>query len=91
MVKMKADVLKIVVAAMSATLLTGTASWVSFGQDKITRPQMVNYVEHHGPISSNTKNIERLEKICDRMVTAQQQLLVEQRVLITKVDALVGH
>lgn len=91
MVKMKADVLKIAVAAMAATLLTGTASWVSFGQDKITRPQLVDYVEHHGPISSNTNNIARLEKICDRMVTAQQQLLVEQRVLITKVDALVGH
>ncbi len=90
MANMKTDLLKIFCAAMVATMLTGSAAWMSFAQDKVTRSEMVSYIDKHGPISSNTKNIERLEKICDRMVSAQLQLLVEQRVLITKVDALVS-
>lgn len=94
------DVLKIAVAALLATLLTGAAAWVTFGADKVTRVEMKDYVDTRTPwirdrgeiqsaIRGNTRNIDRLQQVCDKMVNAQQQLLVEQRVLINRVDALV--
>lgn len=96
---MKAEPLKIIVSVMAAAILTGASAWMVFGQDKVTRPDMVDYVQHNSPwvisrgeigaaIKGNIDSIAKLERICERLIVAQQQLVVEQRVMVTKVEAL---
>jgi hypothetical protein len=96
---MKADLLKIAVSSMLAMIVTGATSWMVFGQDKVSRSEMVDYVSHSSPwvvergeisasVKGNSKNISKLEVIFQRMLDSQQQLVVEQRVLVTKVEAL---
>jgi len=93
------DLLKILVAALTSILLTGAASWMVFGQDKVTRPELMEHVKTRSPwimergettaaIKSNAESVGKLEKAVGRMLMAQQELIIEQRVLVTKVDAL---
>jgi hypothetical protein len=100
--KTKADIMKMAVSAMVAMLVTGAAAWMVFGQDKVTRTEMVDYVAHNSPwvvergeitasVRGNARNLQKLEQICQRLIDAQQQLVVEQRVLVTRVEALLDR
>jgi len=92
---------KLLHAALAATLsiiVTGAAAWLVFGQDKVTRAEMVDYVNTQTPwlrergeiqsaISQNAESLANLKHNVDALVHAQQELLVEQRILVTKFDA----
>lgn len=94
---MKNSILPIAVGVLASALATGMTAWLVFGVDKVTRSEMTDYVQNQAPwvrdrgeiqagIKGNTENIGKLESVVDKMVGAQQQLIVEQRVLVTKVD-----
>lgn len=46
-----------IASVLVTALLTGVASWVSFGRDKVTRAEMVNYVETEGPYARDRQII----------------------------------
>jgi len=96
---MPGKIVELCLAALVGIVLTGAAAWMVFGQDKVTREEMLDYVQHQAPwimergtigehIKTNSQNIHRLEVIADKMVTSQQSLIVEQRVLLTKFEQL---
>lgn len=87
--------------ALLSSMATGAAAWMVFGQDKVTRSEMVDYVSNHTPwaidrgqilmaIEMNRNNGEKIGESVDRLIVAQQQLIVEQRVLVTKVNQLLN-
>jgi len=93
-------ILTLVVGVLVSALLTGGASFIVFGQDKVSRPAMETYVHEQAPwviergeiqamIRSNAEHNSKLETSVDRLVLAQQELLIEQRVLGTKVEQLI--
>lgn len=96
------DLLKIVISALSATLLTGAAAWITLGRDVVSRQEMALHVAQNGPwvtergevvagIRENTRNIAKLEEFYRKLIDAQQQLIVKQQVLVTKVEALLDQ
>ena len=95
---MRDELIKIALTACLGIIVTGATAWLVFGQDKITRGEMVEFVNKQTPwvlergqiqgaISRNTQTATELGKQVTALVQAQHQLVVEQRVLVTKFDA----
>lgn len=61
-------------------LATGTGSWLMFGQGMVSRKEMRDYV------SERLAPIQRLEKVVEKMGELQTELLVEQRVLVERLN-----
>lgn len=91
--------MKMALAACIGVIVTGATAWVAFGQDKVTRPEMAEYVGQQAPwvrdkgeiiagIKSNVDTTRRLEVSIQNLVDVQTQLLVEQRVLVQRVEDL---
>jgi hypothetical protein len=85
--------------ALLSALITGAGCWLVFGADKISREEMEEYVREQAPwvrerglitasIEQNGKSVAKIERAVEKILAAQQQLIVEQRVLVTKVDEL---
>ena len=93
-------ILTVTVGVLVSMVITGAAAWLVFGQDKVTRGEMIDYVQNQSPwivdrgeirsnIRTNTSHVEKLGASIDKLVAAQRELLVEQRVLVSKFDQLV--
>lgn len=85
-------------AALGSILVTGAAAWMTFGADKITRPEMETYVSSQSPWAKQREVVEmrlkqhdesftRLEAQVGRAVASINELVVELRVLTTRLDA----
>lgn len=66
--------------ACLAMLVSGAGSWLMFGQDKVTRGEMKEYV------SEKLLPVGRLERNVEKISELQQELLVEQRVLVERLN-----
>lgn len=97
---MKSKLVEISLATLIGIIITGAGAWMVFGQDKVTRSEMIDYVQNQAPwtkargeiqsaIKLNNDSITALEKVVEKLVTSQQALIVEQRVLVTKFDQYV--
>jgi hypothetical protein len=97
------EVMKIVLSSTLAIIVTGAGSWMVFGHEKVTRPEMETYVEKYlsqnspwknerGEITSaqkrNTENIAALSSSVSALVKAQTDTTVELRVLVERVEML---
>lgn len=91
---------KAVSTTLAGILVTGAAAWLVFGQDKITRDELIEYVSLYTPwqvergeviaeIAANAKAIGDLQTIVTHLASQQGNLLTEQRVLVSRVDTLV--
>ena len=80
-------------------MLTGAGAWLTFGQDKVSRGEMTEYVEKWSPWvrdrgefalrnEANATRIAELAGLVEKILEAQGGILVEQRVLLTKVEQL---
>jgi len=95
----KADELsKMALTACLSVIFTGATAWMVFGQDKISRDEASAMVA--SSILSNTSALDlriktneslgaELKSNLSDLVKAQQALVVEQRVLIERVNQLV--
>jgi len=97
-VEERGAVYKLLAAAMGSVIVTGAASWLVFGQDKVTRSEMESYVHNQGPwirqreviqaaVERNSGDIASIAKSVDELVKSQGALLVEQRILVTRFEA----
>ena len=88
--------------SLMAVIVTGASAWMVFGQDKVTRSEMVEYVKHQAPwilekgvisagIESNREDILRLTNMVEKLVESNTELVVEQRVLTETVKALIEN
>jgi len=71
---------KLALAACLAMIGTGATAWFVFGQDKVTRPEMKEYV------TDQLVPVGKLERSVEKLVATQQELLVEQRVLVERLN-----
>lgn len=96
---MKVQLLQTLIGVLATALVTGAGCWLVFGQDSVSRPEMVDYVQERAPwviergavkaeVATTRRDVAKIESSINRMLIAQQELLVEQRVLGTKVDKL---
>jgi len=92
--------MKITLSATLAMLFTGASSWLLLASNKVSTDQMAVYVESRSPwviergeitaaVAGNVKNIDRLGALCEKLLDAQQELMVQQRVTITRIEALI--
>jgi hypothetical protein len=90
----KQDLSKMSLTACISIILTGGAAWFAFGRDVTTRPEVEAMIAQSlVPInlSSNQNAMATIELkgSVTELIKAQQGLIVEQRVLIERVNALV--
>lgn len=86
--------LTILIGPMVAALLAGGGWLVLFARDVVTKSDLIREVERetseiHARVEDNRDKIDRLRGVVDGMTKAQQELLIEQRVLIEKIDNLI--
>ena len=92
--------MKIALGVMASMIVTGATAWLVFGADKVTRNEMVNYVQtqslwssERGEVFSTLRNqsedIGELKALVSTLAQSSTDLLVEQRVLVTKLDAYI--
>jgi len=74
------ELTKMALTGCLVMIATGASSWLVFGQDKVTRPDMQEYVQE------KLVPMERLERSVEKLVTTQTELLVEQRVLVERLN-----
>lgn len=86
-----------IAVGLTGVLLTGAAAWMTFGGDKISRPEMVAYVTTQSPFAKSREVVElklkqhdesllKMERQVERLVESVGLLVVELRVLATKID-----
>lgn len=94
------DMVKLALTACLSIIVTGASAWLVFGQDKVTRAEVdasINRAllserrELELRIESNSATAQRLESSITALVQAQQEVVVEQRVLIERVNTLVDR
>ena len=71
---------KLLLVAALAVICTGAGSYVTFGQDKVTRPEMKDYVE------GELRPVNRLERAVEKLSDQQLELLVGQKRLETLIE-----
>lgn len=83
-------------AALASILVTGAAAWMTFGSDKITRPELETYVTSQSPwaksrdvvemrLRQHEESLAKIEQQVGKAVEAINTLVVELRVLATKI------
>lgn len=83
--------------ALAGILVTGAASWLTFGADKIARPDMEAYVSSQSPwaksrdvvemrLRQHEESLAKIEQQVGKAVEAINTLVVEMRVLATKIS-----
>jgi hypothetical protein len=96
---MKRLIMPVVLSVLSSTVVTGVAAWLTLGRHAVTRTELVEYVQDQSPwlrdrgrlqvlMEAQGKNIDKLTVAVESLIRAQQQLLVEQRVLGTRFESL---
>jgi hypothetical protein len=90
----KQDLSKMSLTACISIILTGGAAWFAFGRDVTTRPEVEAMIAQSlVPITlsanANAAQTMELRSSVTELVKAQQGLVVEQRVLIERVNTLV--
>lgn len=90
----KQDLSKMALTACISVILTGGAAWFAFGRDVTTRPEVeamiaTSLVPINLASNANATATAELKGSVIELVRAQQGLVVEQRVLIERVNALV--
>lgn len=71
---------KLLLVACLAVIGTGAGSYVTFGSDKVSRPEMREYVD------GELRPMERLERVVEKISDQQLELLVGQKRLETLID-----
>lgn len=83
---------KAAAAALGSALLAAGGAWIALGREAVERSEMVEYVQTQSPWLRDAGEVKgtvgRLEGTVDKILEAQKQLLVEQRVLAEKVDRM---
>jgi hypothetical protein len=98
---MRGKVTDMLVSGMGAALLTGATAWMVFGGDKVSRQEMVAFLDTSGSwnrekgafeleIKTNKETLARLEGIIEKLAATEQQLVTEQRVLVEQVNRLIS-
>lgn len=90
----KQDLSKMALTACVSIILTGGAAWFAFGRDVTTRPEVEAMIAQSlVPITlsanANAAQTTELRSSITKLVESQQGLVVEQRVLIERVNTLV--
>lgn len=75
-----------VAVALFSAFIASAGCWLAFGANRISRQEMTEYVRER--VQQSRNNIAKIEGTLEKVLTAQQQLIIEQRVLMTKVDKL---
>jgi len=90
----KQDLSKMALTACISVILTGGAAWFAFGRDVTTRPEVEAMIAQSlVPInlsaSATALQTAELKGSVIELVKAQNALVVEQRVMIERVNTLV--
>lgn len=90
----KQDLSKMALTACVSIILTGGAAWFAFGRDVTTRTEVEAMIAQSlVPITlsanANAAQTTELRTSITKLVESQQGLVVEQRVLIERVNTLV--
>lgn len=92
------DISKLALTACISIILTGAAAWIAFGRDATTRPEVQEMIAQYlapanaafeARITAQANATAELKGCVTDLVKAQQGLVVEQRVLIERVNTLV--
>lgn len=86
---------KMVAAVTLSVIVTGATAWITFGKDKVNREEMVEYIQNQTPwvrergeilaeIRTNSSHIRSLTDSVKELVSSQQAMLVEQKVLVSR-------
>lgn len=96
---MNTDWTKTMLAACISCMLTGTAAWFTFGQNKVTRPEMVQYIAEHDLVAVESDKLValRLDKndagdvelrgLVKDLTKEQQAVVLELRSFIVEMRA----
>jgi len=96
---MKTGIWQLLVSIMASSMLTGTGAWLVFGMNTVSKADMVEYVQNQTPwvrdrglitsdVNKNSKEISHLKDLIEKSALSQNQLVIEQRVLVTKFEDL---
>lgn len=90
------DLMKMALTACLSIIVTGAAAWMVFGQDRPARAEIQNMISQSlliidAKVQANSASALRLEGSVTDLVKAQQALVIEQRVLIERVNTLVDR
>ena len=90
------DLAKLALTACVSIIITGAGAWLVFGQNKPTRSEVDGMIGSamvltESRINANAELTQELKGSVTELVKAQQALVVEQRVLIERVNTLVTH
>lgn len=90
----KQDLSKMALTACISIILTGGAAWTAFGRDTVTRSEVealvaTSLVPVNLASNANAATTAELKGSVIELVKAQQALVVEQRVMIERVNSLV--
>ena len=94
--------MKSVVACLLTALILGAVAWINFGQDKVTRAEMIEHVAASAPwvfdrgeitaeIKGNSSDLVELKSMVTELVKQQTEFLVEQRLLAQKFDSYLDN
>lgn len=83
---------RMALAACVSMILTGTAAWFTFGANKITRTDMVEYVAEQNKIptlriDTNDAADKELRDTVTKLADSQQGLVVELRSFVAEMRA----
>ena len=93
----KTSILSLLLACTLTALATGAGAWFSFGVNKVSREEMVQYVQESAPWvkekgeilahqQANTKDVAQLASSVQSLVQAQATMTTELKLLIQKVE-----
>jgi len=90
------DLMKMALTACLSIIVTGATAWMVFGQDRPNRTEVQNMVNQSilvldTKVQANSSMAAELKGSVTKLVEAQQALVVEQRVLIERVNTLVDR
>lgn len=88
--------------SLAATILTGATAWLTFGQDKITRAELIEYVTTQAPwitergviqanIRINTEHIDKNQENISKLATLSNNLVTRLEVLTAQFEIFLAQ
>jgi len=90
------DLMKMALTACLSIIVTGAAAWMVFGQDRPARSEVEAMINRSllvvdAKVQANATAATELKGSVTELVKAQHALVIEQRVLIERVNTLVDR